>query len=68
VPEDDVESWLDDAQQTVRRAGVKGKELTPFLLSALAELSQGATLAANKALLENNAVVACEIAQALSSR
>lgn len=67
VPERAAESWLAEAQQAAREIGVKGKHLTPFLLKALVEHSEGATLAANKALLENNARVASEIARALSS-
>jgi pseudouridine-5'-phosphate glycosidase len=46
--------------------GIHGREITPFLLSRMAELSGGATLAANIALLENNARVAAEVAVALS--
>jgi pseudouridine-5'-phosphate glycosidase len=46
---------------------VAGRELTPFLLSRMAQTSEGATLKANIALLENNARVAARIALALSS-
>ena len=46
--------------------GVKGKEITPFLLSQLAERSEGSTLKSNIALLENNARVASEIAMSLN--
>ena len=41
--------------------------VTPFLLARMAELSKGATLRANIALLENNARVAAQIARELSS-
>lgn len=40
---------------------ITGREVTPFLLSQMAEISGGATLEANLALLENNARVAAEI-------
>jgi pseudouridine-5'-phosphate glycosidase len=40
--------------------------VTPFLLQRLTDLSGGRTLAANVALLENNARVAAELADALS--
>jgi pseudouridine-5'-phosphate glycosidase len=46
--------------------GVSGRQLTPFLLSRMAEASKGATLNANIALLKNNARVAATIAKALS--
>jgi len=56
---------LEDALSEAARVGIGGRELTPFLLSRMSERSGGATLAANVALLENNARVAAEIAQAL---
>jgi pseudouridylate synthase len=50
----------------VEQQSISGRELTPFLLSRMAETSKGATLRANIALLENNAGVAAEIAKALA--
>ncbi len=47
-------------------AGVRGQALTPYLLARIAEASGGASLAANLALLENNARTAARIAQAYS--
>jgi len=46
------------------RGAVRGKALTPFLLSCLAEETGGASLEANLALLESNAALAGEIAAA----
>jgi pseudouridine-5'-phosphate glycosidase len=46
---------------------VSGKEITPFLLAQMSTLSAGETLAANIALLENNARVAAQIACSLNS-
>jgi pseudouridine-5'-phosphate glycosidase len=48
-------------------AGVRGKAVTPFLLSCLAERTGGASLEANLALLESNARLAGEVAAALSA-
>jgi pseudouridine-5'-phosphate glycosidase len=45
---------------------VRGKAVTPFLLTRVAELTHGESKTANLALLENNARVAAEIAVALS--
>ena len=53
---------LDDALDEAVRAKVTGRELTPFLLSRMSDRSGGATLAANIALLENNARVAAGVA------
>jgi pseudouridylate synthase len=48
-------------------AGVRGKVVTPFLLSCLAERTAGASLEANLALLESNARLAGEVAAAVSA-
>jgi pseudouridine-5'-phosphate glycosidase len=45
--------------------GIRGRDVTPFLLSCLAERTNGASLEANLALLESNAGVAADIAVAV---
>ncbi|HKK30151.1 MAG TPA: pseudouridine-5'-phosphate glycosidase [Alphaproteobacteria bacterium] len=65
LPAAEVEAWVDQATADARSEGVRGKQITPYLLKRLAELSQGKTLSTNIALLENNAAVAAEIAVAL---
>ena len=57
---------LDQSLLDAEQSHVSGRELTPFLLARMAQLSQGATLRANIALLENNARVAAQIARELS--
>ena len=47
--------------------GVRGKDVTPFLLSCLAERTEGRSLRANLALLESNAGLAAEVASALAN-
>jgi len=66
VPAESVAHALDAAEAEASAAGIAGKDLTPFLLERLAELTGGATLRANLALLHNNAAVAGEIAVALT--
>lgn len=66
VPSCLLERVLADAVNEAEKNRVSGRELTPFLLSRMAEQSAGATLRANIALLENNARVAAEVALALS--
>jgi pseudouridylate synthase len=68
VPVAVLQQALDSALVEANTAGIGGRDLTPFLLKRLAELSEGATLRANIALLENNARVAAEIARALASK
>jgi pseudouridylate synthase len=68
VPAEQLTTVLEDALTDAARNNIAGRELTPFLLSRMAQRSQGATLRANIALLENNARVAAEIARELSQR
>ncbi len=62
----ELESILSDGLRLANEKGIHGKEITPFLLAQMSERSGGRTLAANIALLENNARVASQIAVALS--
>lgn len=66
VPAANLERTLASALQEAEGQHVAGRELTPFLLSRMAQMSEGATLKANIALLENNARVAAAIAGALA--
>lgn len=47
--------------------GVRGKEVTPFLLQFIVEASEGRSLDVNLSLARNNVFVAGEIARALAS-
>lgn len=62
VPSEQLRSVLSEALEKAERSGVVGRDLTPFLLSHMARRSEGSTLSANIALLENNARVAASIA------
>lgn len=62
VPQKIIDRVLSEALTEATRLGIGGRELTPFLLARMAEGSEGATLRANVALLENNVRVAAEIA------
>ena len=66
IKHDELEPILLDALKQAKEKGIKGKEVTPYLLSQLSERSEGRTLKANIALLENNARVACEISRSLN--
>ena len=67
VAQEQLQAVLDQALESAEHNGIRGRELTPFLLSQMAQRSQGSTLRANIALLENNARVAAEIAVALGA-
>ncbi len=58
-------SALSTAEKAAIGTGVRGKELTPFLLGRLAEITEGQTLRANHALVIANAKLAAQIARSL---
>ncbi len=61
-----LEKIIADALALADAENISGKEITPFLLARLSEKSAGKTLAANIALLENNARIAALVAKAMS--
>jgi pseudouridine-5'-phosphate glycosidase len=56
---------LEQAEDEAGQKKISGKALTPFLLHRLSELTNGATLHANLALILENALVTAQIAKAL---
>ena len=65
IPSSTIEAVVDEAMSEASRAGVRGKSVTPFLLSEMERLTEGKTLQTNRALLVNNAAVAARIASKL---
>jgi pseudouridine-5'-phosphate glycosidase len=63
-----VESAVRQAQSEAQRDGVHGASVTPYLLAAVNRLTNGGSLAANLALLEQNAALAGEIATMCAGR
>ena len=59
-----VEDAVRACERIAEREGVRGKAVTPFLLSCLSERTDGESLEANLALLESNARLAGEVAAA----
>ncbi len=62
-----AETAIAQALREAEAKGVRGKEVTPFLLARVSELTHAESRTANVALLENNARVAARIAQALAA-
>lgn len=62
IDERDWARWLEAAETRAEDAGVSGRGVTPFVLGALHEVSGGATLRANIALVESNAALAGRLA------
>lgn len=64
--EADINPKIDQAVAEAERQGIVGKDITPFLLGRLVEITGGESLQANLALLRHNTQVAAEIAIALA--
>ena len=68
LPRARVEAAVDEAQRDARQNGIRGAAVTPFLLAAVTRLTDGSSLTANVALLEQNAALAGCLATVYSSR
>jgi len=66
LPDDVARDAVAQANREAEHTGVSGPELTPWLLSRIASITDGASVAANTALIVNNARVAGELAVALA--
>lgn len=62
----ELEKILEESLKLADERKISGKEITPFLLAEMSRRSEGKTLAANIALLENNARIAAQIASEIS--
>ncbi len=62
IPLSQVEAWIDEALKQASLEDITGKHVTPYLLSCLAEMSEGETVRANMSLVHNNAKLAAQIA------
>jgi len=60
-----VEEVVDTALADAGRLGIKGKQVTPYLLKRVSELTSGASLKVNLELLRSNASLAAQIAKEL---
>ncbi len=67
IPAADIEAWIAEALADAERAGVTRKDVTPYLLARINELTGGRSLRANIALIRNNAELAARTAVALAA-
>jgi len=63
---DYINANIDAAIKEANEKGIKGKEITPFLLDKIQKLTGGASLEANIKLVYNNVAVAAQIAKEYS--
>ncbi|HAP78252.1 MAG TPA: pseudouridine-5-phosphate glycosidase [Acidimicrobiaceae bacterium] len=62
VPADEISAVIDQALADLDTEGITGQDVTPFLLKRVMERTEGRSLAANLALVRNNAATAAAIA------
>ncbi len=67
LPRAAMEAAVERSLAEAATEGVSGPRLTPWLLARVAELTGGESVAANRALLLNNAAIAARIAVALAA-
>jgi pseudouridylate synthase len=66
IPSSEINAITSQALQDASAQGIEGKATTPFLLKRINELTQGASLVTNIALVKNNARVGALLAVALA--
>ena len=65
IPRSDMEPFIKRALQEAHDKSIHGKDVTPFLLQRISELTEGRSMQANLALLLNNGALAAQIAVAM---
>ena len=63
IPHEQIDAIIEQALADLRAGGISGKDTTPYLLGRIVELTGGESLAANIALVKNNAHLGAEIAR-----
>lgn len=61
-----MDEIIDKAVQDAHNQGIKGKEITPYLLATIDKMTGGTSLTTNIQLVLNNAALAAQIANAYS--
>ena len=63
----EIDKVIEDAVEEANSLGVKGKDITPFLLDKIQKITEGRSLESNIQLVYNNAKLGAQIARELSS-
>lgn len=66
MPRADIDGIIEGALADAERLGVRGRDVTPYLLGRIVELSDGRSLETNIALVRHNARVGAVLAAALA--
>ena len=62
IPREEMEGYISLAIAEAESAGIRSKDVTPWLLGRIVEISDGRSLSSNKALINSNAALAARIA------
>jgi pseudouridylate synthase len=62
-----IEDIIEEAIVAINLKGISGKDITPFLLKYISEQTNGESLAANIALIKNNAAFGAKLAASFQS-
>jgi pseudouridine-5'-phosphate glycosidase len=65
MPKEEIDRMTMQALNEAGERGIKGKEVTPFLLGRIKELTEGRSLVTNIALVKHNALVGAQLAVAM---
>ena len=68
ISRSEMEPFIEQVNREAHGQGIHGKEVTPFLLQRITELTAGKSMKTNLALLLNNARLAAQIAKSLRER
>lgn len=66
IPHEEIDAIIDQALADMDERGITGKDATPYLLGRIVEITGGASLRANIALVKNNAHLGAQIATAFA--
>lgn len=67
IPAEEISGIIVQALVDMDRLGITGKDTTPYLLGRVVELTGGASLTANIALVKNNALLGAQLATAYTA-
>ncbi|MEH7107883.1 pseudouridine-5'-phosphate glycosidase [Bacillus sp. JJ1764] len=67
MDEETINNVIESALKEAKEKKISGKEVTPFMLAKVKELTGGKSLESNIALVKNNAVVGAKLAVSLNS-
>lgn len=66
IPYEEINPYIEEALLQAKNEKIKGKDITPYLLKKLFNITSGKSLKANIALVKNNAILGGKIASKFS--